>query len=348
MAEMRTLAVYMIVAWRLLYVDLVARTHPDAPCTTFLQDDEWKDLWCHRHKIPVAPPTPPDVRTAVRWLAMLGGFLGRKRDGEPGVKTLWRGLRRLQDLVEMWRIMQPVPLTLSPASCGPAPPCRHRRPSSRHARPQAATAHDLPPARPQPHRGRSPLPTPHSPGPQPLRRPLPAPNRPHPHVLRSPNGMWVTMRATHQGQPQYTNAINSSVSTAPCHFNPAKPSLPQDPLAESFKGVGRDAFHRLEQSVTPRLVRLLWRFRPVLGRLWTPLLPRQGIFPSNLRRDCRDLSFRHRSSASGQRRHAAGAVLHGSRLAQVRARPSLAIGYLRPPPANFALVRNAQLLIGCS
>ena len=105
----RALAVYMIVAWRLLWVDLVARTHPDAPCTTFLQDDEWKALWCHRRKVPVAPPTPPDVRTAVRWLAMLGGFLGRKRDGEPGVKTLWRGLRRLQDLVEMWRIMQPSP-----------------------------------------------------------------------------------------------------------------------------------------------------------------------------------------------------------------------------------------------
>ena len=164
---MRTLAVYMIVAWRLLYVDLVARTHPDAPCTTFLQDDEWKDLWCHRHKIPVAPPTPPDVRTAVRWLAMLGGFLGRKRDGEPGVKTLWRGLRRLQDLVEMWRIMQPVPLTLSPASCGPAPPCRHRRTSSRHARPQAATAHDLPPAALNPTGAapRSPLPTPRAPNP---------------------------------------------------------------------------------------------------------------------------------------------------------------------------------------
>jgi hypothetical protein len=105
----RALAVYMIVAWRLLYVDLVARTHPDAPCTTIFQDDEWKALYCHRHKVPVPPPTPPDVRTAVRWVAMLGGFLGRKRDGEPGVKTLWRGLRRLQDLVEMWRIMRPSP-----------------------------------------------------------------------------------------------------------------------------------------------------------------------------------------------------------------------------------------------
>jgi len=28
----------------------------------------------------------------------LGGFLGRRRDGEPGIKTLWRGWRRLADI----------------------------------------------------------------------------------------------------------------------------------------------------------------------------------------------------------------------------------------------------------
>jgi hypothetical protein len=30
---------------------------------------------------------------------MLGGFLGRKGDGEPGVKTLWLGLQRIRDFV---------------------------------------------------------------------------------------------------------------------------------------------------------------------------------------------------------------------------------------------------------
>ena len=42
---------------------------------------------------------PPTLRDAVRRIARLGGFLGRKGDGEPGVKTLWRGLRRLHDIV---------------------------------------------------------------------------------------------------------------------------------------------------------------------------------------------------------------------------------------------------------
>ena len=30
--------------------------------------------------------------------ARLGGFLGRKSDGDPGWQTLWRGWQRLQDL----------------------------------------------------------------------------------------------------------------------------------------------------------------------------------------------------------------------------------------------------------
>src|SRR5258708_4086389 len=39
------------------------------------------------------------VREFVRGVAQLGGFLGRRRDGEPGVRTVWRGYQRLQDMV---------------------------------------------------------------------------------------------------------------------------------------------------------------------------------------------------------------------------------------------------------
>ncbi|MHB1255725.1 MAG: IS4 family transposase, partial [Dethiobacteraceae bacterium] len=38
------------------------------------------------------------------WIAKLGGFLGRKSDGQPGVKVLWRGFRRLQDITDMWEL----------------------------------------------------------------------------------------------------------------------------------------------------------------------------------------------------------------------------------------------------
>jgi hypothetical protein len=33
----------------------------------------------------------------VRLVAKLGGFLARKGDGEPGARTLWRGLQRVMD-----------------------------------------------------------------------------------------------------------------------------------------------------------------------------------------------------------------------------------------------------------
>ncbi len=34
----------------------------------------------------------------------LGGFLGRKSDGFAGCKSLWRGLEKLDTIVEAWRI----------------------------------------------------------------------------------------------------------------------------------------------------------------------------------------------------------------------------------------------------
>jgi hypothetical protein len=39
------------------------------------------------------------VREFVRGVARLGGFLGRRCDGEPGIRALWRGYQRLQDMV---------------------------------------------------------------------------------------------------------------------------------------------------------------------------------------------------------------------------------------------------------
>jgi hypothetical protein len=38
-------------------------------------------------------------------VAGLGGFLGRKSDGDPGTQTLWLGLQRLDDLAEMYRVL---------------------------------------------------------------------------------------------------------------------------------------------------------------------------------------------------------------------------------------------------
>lgn len=99
----RALATYSAVAWRLLRLTYEARRRPDAPCEPVLGRDEWEVL--HRASREAAsPPTdPPSLRVAIRQVARLGGFLARRSDGEPGVQPIWRGLRRLDDLVTGWR-----------------------------------------------------------------------------------------------------------------------------------------------------------------------------------------------------------------------------------------------------
>jgi hypothetical protein len=100
-------AVYSIVAVRLLSLTYHARQSPDEPCTVALSDSEWKALYAATHKTTKVPKTPPDLKTAVLWIAKLGGFIGRKGDGQPGVKVLWRGFRHLEDLTIMWDIFNP-------------------------------------------------------------------------------------------------------------------------------------------------------------------------------------------------------------------------------------------------
>jgi hypothetical protein len=47
-------------------------------------------------------------------VASLGGFLGRKCDGEPGTKSLGLGLQRLDDLTAMWKIVTARPSPPNP------------------------------------------------------------------------------------------------------------------------------------------------------------------------------------------------------------------------------------------
>jgi hypothetical protein len=102
----RAIATYSIVAWRLLWITYEAREVPDSTCTVALEEFEWKALWAKLYPAKPFPSQPPTLREAVRMVAKLGGFLGRKGDGEPGVKTLWRGLRRLHDISEGWLLGQ--------------------------------------------------------------------------------------------------------------------------------------------------------------------------------------------------------------------------------------------------
>lgn len=105
----RGLALYSVIAWRVLYATLLARAVPDLPCTVLREGTEWQALYYAIHKTPTLPTQPPSLGEAVQWLARLGGYRGRRRDGPPGPFVLWRGLQRLVDLTIMYQVFAPPP-----------------------------------------------------------------------------------------------------------------------------------------------------------------------------------------------------------------------------------------------
>ena len=102
------LAIDMVVAWRIFFLNMQGRKTPDLPCDRFLKEDEWKVLYVYVNNTTELPEKPPTLREAVRMIASLGGFLGRKSDKEPGTTTLWRGLQRLDDIMAFYRITKPL------------------------------------------------------------------------------------------------------------------------------------------------------------------------------------------------------------------------------------------------
>jgi len=96
------LAIDMVVAWRILYLRHLSRVDPDAPCTVYFAPHEYEALYAVTHRGKPLPKKPITIRQATHLVAMLGGFLGRKGDGEPGAETLWRGLQRLDAICIGW------------------------------------------------------------------------------------------------------------------------------------------------------------------------------------------------------------------------------------------------------
>jgi hypothetical protein len=82
------IGVICVQAVRLLQLRDVARKAPDTPAKK-LVPPEWLEVL---GKVLRNPRPLNTVRDVLRAIASLGGFLGRKSDGEPGWKTIWRGL----------------------------------------------------------------------------------------------------------------------------------------------------------------------------------------------------------------------------------------------------------------
>ena len=86
-----------VVALRLLQLKSVARHEPDRPARTIIPP-----LWLEMLKAArknLRRVCDLTIHEFYRELAKLGGFLGRRHDGDPGWITIWRGWERLNTLV---------------------------------------------------------------------------------------------------------------------------------------------------------------------------------------------------------------------------------------------------------
>jgi hypothetical protein len=92
------LALYMVIAWRLNRLMRLGRSLPDLEASLLFEPEEWQAAYILNKKKP--PKQVPSLNSVIRLIAQLGGFLGRKGDGEPGAKTLWLGMRDIAIFVD--------------------------------------------------------------------------------------------------------------------------------------------------------------------------------------------------------------------------------------------------------
>lgn len=96
----RAVGILAVVATRILQMRTVARVDPERPARK-VAPKRWIMLLCaiQRQQHPKAShgwnPRTLTIRDFMRGVAMLGGFLARKCDGEPGWITIWRGVKEL-------------------------------------------------------------------------------------------------------------------------------------------------------------------------------------------------------------------------------------------------------------
>jgi hypothetical protein len=103
--EMNCIAVYMIIAWRILLLCRLGRecpdlNCPDLNCEVVFEPSEWKAVY-HVVTKKDPPKTPPRLNDMIRMIASLGGYVIRANT-EPGTQTLWFGLQRMHDFANCY------------------------------------------------------------------------------------------------------------------------------------------------------------------------------------------------------------------------------------------------------
>jgi hypothetical protein len=86
---------YSIIAIHIMLLTFLSRNAPQTPCSVIFNESEWKTLYRSANRTKSEPDCCPSMDEAVRLIAKLGGHVGAKSDGPPGLKVIWIGLNKL-------------------------------------------------------------------------------------------------------------------------------------------------------------------------------------------------------------------------------------------------------------
>lgn len=100
------LAVYLIIAWRVMYLCRLGDDCPDLDCEVVFLPSEWKSVYMVVHRTRKLPKKPPRMKEMIDMVAGLGGYI-KRRNSRPGTKTLWTGLEEVCYLALAWETFGP-------------------------------------------------------------------------------------------------------------------------------------------------------------------------------------------------------------------------------------------------
>lgn len=99
----KALVILSQVAFELLRLKYLSRISPDIPASEILTETEILVLKAkaqmYNRRAP--PPVALTIKEAVKIIGKMGGHLGRKSDGMPGIKVLWMGWNDLQTIADI-------------------------------------------------------------------------------------------------------------------------------------------------------------------------------------------------------------------------------------------------------
>lgn len=90
----RAIGINLVIAWRIMLMTLLGRETPELPAELMFSDIELRTLNAYATKKKLKPPLL--LGDAVRLVAKIGGYLGRKNDPPPGHQLLWHGYTEFQ------------------------------------------------------------------------------------------------------------------------------------------------------------------------------------------------------------------------------------------------------------